>query len=722
MIDLDLEGSPELCKNVLKLAKARYYTSTLMYNVQANRFCQLGDPNGDGTGGACIYGLIASENNPKDVAQSAQRFLKSGMGRPLTANECQEKGRVVATEMSGIPDTIGSQFLITTSDGPDRALDGFSTDTKQGPDADRQTFRSIGIVREDESNILDQIAGTYCDADGRPYADIRVLRALVIDDPFDDPPGMDRLLEKRGVILDDEDRITASPECERPPEESVEIRIQADQVDPLNGEEDAEKTRQLEEELLHREDKSRAVVLEMLGDLPSAEIQAPENVLFVCKLNPVTEDEDLELIFSRFDEKVKAEIIRDPETGNSLQFAFVEFSAKKQAVEAYFKMNNTLVDDRRIKVDFSQSVSKVWDKYNQRMRQPQGQGAGRRGGLQSANGTRGTNNNNNSHAGDRRDGGRGGRGRGRGGPGRDFSGRGRGGRQGPQDRRMRETAGRGGNAPRPPPRDRMDEFGRERHSGPPPQQSRQLNGPRPSDRADEFRNEKAHREERSNRETRERRRHDSDDDSRNRSPPLDKKRQRNTSRSRSRSRERRESKHKKHDKRHKHSSRHDERDRRGHRRDRDEDSANKDKSRRRHELHDSDHDGVRKHDKHGKDDIDKDEKRHKRDDRSRREDRSHGSESLDDSRKHKRHRDEGRRERRHRDDDDKGENRRKRRPEDDSGNSQRHRRQEKHPSDDDNHDDRRRSRKRDKARSEGSRSRGQRDEDRHRRSRSRSAS
>jgi peptidyl-prolyl cis-trans isomerase-like 4 len=420
VIDLDLEGSPELCKNVLKLAKARYYTSTLIYNVQANRFCQLGDPNGDGTGGACIYGLIASENSPKDVTQSAQRFLKSGMGRPLTAAQCQEKGRVVATEMSGIPDTIGSQFLITTSDGPDRALDGFSTSTKEGPDADRQTFRSIGIVREDERNILDQIAGTYCDADGRPYADIRILRALVIDDPFDDPPGLDRLLEKQGVILDNQDRVTASPEYERPPEESVEIRIQADQVDPLNGEEDAEKTRQQEEELLHREDKSRAVVLEMLGDLPSAEIQAPENVLFVCKLNPVTEDEDLELIFSRFDEKVKAEIIRDPETGNSLQYAFVEFSAKKQAVEAYFKMNNTLVDDRRIKVDFSQSVSKVWDKYNQRMRQPQGQGASRRGDLQPTNGTSGTNFVDNSHGGDQRDGVRGGRGRGRGGNDRDF--------------------------------------------------------------------------------------------------------------------------------------------------------------------------------------------------------------------------------------------------------------------------------------------------------------
>lgn len=37
-----------------------------------------------------------------------------------------------------------------------------------------------------------------------------------------------------------------------------------------------------------------------MGDLPDADIKPPENVLFVCKLNPVTTDEDLEIIFSRF--------------------------------------------------------------------------------------------------------------------------------------------------------------------------------------------------------------------------------------------------------------------------------------------------------------------------------------------------------------------------------------------------------------------------------------
>ncbi len=76
----------------------------------------------------------------------------------------------------------------------------------------------------------------------------------------------------------------------------------------------------------------------------------------------------MQLIFSRFDPHAKAEIIRDQETGDSLQYAFVEFDTEKACNEAYFKMNNALVDDRRIKVDFSQSVAKEWSKYTQMKR------------------------------------------------------------------------------------------------------------------------------------------------------------------------------------------------------------------------------------------------------------------------------------------------------------------------------------------------------------------
>lgn len=50
----------------------------------------------------------------------------------------------------------------------------------------------------------------------------------------------------------------------------------------------------------NKEAKARATILEIVGDIPDADIAPPENVLFVCKLNPVTNDEDLEIIFSRF--------------------------------------------------------------------------------------------------------------------------------------------------------------------------------------------------------------------------------------------------------------------------------------------------------------------------------------------------------------------------------------------------------------------------------------
>merc|ERR1712227_721096 len=68
-------------------------------------------------------------------------------------------------------------------------------------------------------------------------------------------------------------------------------------------------------------------------------------------------DEDLEIIFSRFGKVVSCEVIRDKKTGDSLQYAFVEFENKEACERAYFKMDNVLIDDRRIHVDFSQSVA-----------------------------------------------------------------------------------------------------------------------------------------------------------------------------------------------------------------------------------------------------------------------------------------------------------------------------------------------------------------------------
>ena len=139
----------------------------------------------------------------------------------------------------------------------------------------------------------------------------------------------------------------------------VEEELEADRKKGLTPDELAR-----EEKL--REARSHAVVLEMLGDLPELDVKPPENVLFVCKLNPITRSDDLELIFSQCGEITACEIIKDWKTGASLQYAFIEFARKEDAERAYLKLNNVLVDERRIKVDFSQSVSKQWNEFRRR--------------------------------------------------------------------------------------------------------------------------------------------------------------------------------------------------------------------------------------------------------------------------------------------------------------------------------------------------------------------
>ena len=61
----------------------------------------------------------------------------------------------------------------------------------------------------------------------------------------------------------------------------------------------------------------------VLEDIPDADIKPPENVLFICKLNPVTQERDLESLFRRFGKITSVDVIRDWKTGDSLEYAFL---------------------------------------------------------------------------------------------------------------------------------------------------------------------------------------------------------------------------------------------------------------------------------------------------------------------------------------------------------------------------------------------------------------
>ncbi|KPA77859.1 hypothetical protein ABB37_06661 [Leptomonas pyrrhocoris] len=101
---------------------------------------------------------------------------------------------------------------------------------------------------------------------------------------------------------------------------------------------------------------------------PRGDMRPPENVLFVCKLNPVTTGEGLEMCFAQFGRVVSAEVIYDATTKQSLCYGFVEFETVEACFRAFQKMEKALIDDCRIHVDFSQSVSKLWAQRQRELR------------------------------------------------------------------------------------------------------------------------------------------------------------------------------------------------------------------------------------------------------------------------------------------------------------------------------------------------------------------
>jgi peptidyl-prolyl cis-trans isomerase-like 4 len=289
-----------------------------VYGVQKNFSFQTGDPLGpfskDSDGGSSIWGILGGP---------AKKTFTAGLHPKL---KHAERGTVsfatAKSERDPEERVAGSQFIITLGDDLDY-LDGKAA--------------IFGKVVEG-FDALEKINEAFCDEKGRPLVDIRIKHTVILDDPYDDPAG---LIEP--------------PESPLPSQAQLAtVRIAED--DKLDNDADPETAERLRRE---REARSQALTLEMVGDLPFAEVKPPENVLFVCKLNPVTTDEDLELIFSRFGKILSCEVIRDKRTGDSLQYAFIEYELQTACEQAYFKMQGVLIDDHRIHVDFSQSVSKL---------------------------------------------------------------------------------------------------------------------------------------------------------------------------------------------------------------------------------------------------------------------------------------------------------------------------------------------------------------------------
>lgn len=294
-----------------------------MHSVQKNFSFQTGDPLGplskDSDGGSSIWGHASGHLSQRTFPAFFHPKLKH-----------LERGTVsmATAPLPSDPDTrlAASQFIITLGEDTD-FLDGKAA--------------IFGKVVEG-FDALEKINDAVVDEKGHPLVDIRIKHTVVLDDPYPDPPGV------------------REPSASPPPTDAQLKTVRIADEAALN-QDDGVDEEELERRRRDREAQAQALTLEMMGDLPFAEVKPPENILFVCKLNPVTGDEDLELIFGRFGKILSCEVIRDGKTGDSLQYAFIEFDDKASCEAAYFKMQGVLIDDRRIHVDFSQSVSKLSD-------------------------------------------------------------------------------------------------------------------------------------------------------------------------------------------------------------------------------------------------------------------------------------------------------------------------------------------------------------------------
>lgn len=165
VVDLYVEERPRCALNFLKLCKAKYYNYSLFHTVQRDFLAQTGDPTGKGDGGQSVWGLAKGEAYRFFEAETVPRIKHTRAGLVSMVNNGHG--------------AHGSQWFVTLGERLEY-LDGQHT--------------VFGEVAEG-ADVLGKINEAYCDKEGRPFQDVRVYHTVVLEDPFDDPPG------GRGLLL-----------------------------------------------------------------------------------------------------------------------------------------------------------------------------------------------------------------------------------------------------------------------------------------------------------------------------------------------------------------------------------------------------------------------------------------------------------------------------------------------------------------------------------------
>ncbi len=205
VIDLFTEECPKSSRNFLKLCKIKYYNNLLFHSIDKDFIAQSGDPTGSGKGGSSIYGHLYG---------SQSRLFSHEIVSNLNHAKKGTVGFVPLSSQMDIPSN-GSMFYITLRDGLD-FLDGKNT--------------VFGHVAEG-MDVVEKLNEVFVSDDGlkRPLRNVRIRHTVILDDPFDDPVGIEvpdqsprveidpldvDYVEKQAVEVDEEKQTEALKEKE----------------------------------------------------------------------------------------------------------------------------------------------------------------------------------------------------------------------------------------------------------------------------------------------------------------------------------------------------------------------------------------------------------------------------------------------------------------------------------------------------------------------------
>ena len=399
VVDTFYKECPLVARNWLALCGIGLYDGTLIHQAQADVAVHAGDPTGRGDGGTCIHGLMDADYGRFMTANLAAQESEAALRK-----QYGHRGLVYMTKMEGRPGAVGSQFLI---------LCGTDARAPYGCQLLGRVVQGFDVVRSMERRPVRE-------ADMRPLQDIRIVRAIVLFDPFspvkqDERAVVDMVLSAAHAPSDEsrpapvlttgveayawqaneQAQLTAMTVPVSPV--PIELQVQrwngwkhvllgtgthavSDESTPAECDwTGLASTRRAElisagvtqQDMLQAAVRMRNVavneqrrhvimrqMLQMLGDIPDASLQPPEHVLFVCKLHPLTSEDALSIVFGRWGRVQDAHIVFDHDTGRSKCYAFVEFASVAECNRAYRARNKVVIDGRRIVVDFCQSVSK----------------------------------------------------------------------------------------------------------------------------------------------------------------------------------------------------------------------------------------------------------------------------------------------------------------------------------------------------------------------------